>query len=724
MGNHTKSLEESGFMVKRFLNRMSIKNFLMGTVSILALVLAVLSVNNFISTRRAAGEISRMARANELADYILEATGYEGKERANTALALSETGSDDTAVQKIHEFRDKGDQAVKKSYALAKSIIEMGGSSEALGSALDKAESAYRDLESGRKTADSNFSRTVKDYSAQDWNKLIGSYIDANADLRMKTFTSSTSKEAAAEALRMNLVLKQAVYDMMEFAGRERAILTRIISSGKPIDQDSMSQLNTNRAIVDLNLKTILRLKDSESDADVRKAVSNLEETFSGRFEGVRRSVYAAGQTGKYPISGKEWVDKATEGIDSILGVSVAVGHMVNDRIVPELSAARFKMGISIAVLVLTVILGIGSVFVINSKVISPMYFLNDRMSAIEKSGDLTVKIDVTSEDESGQMAATFNKMMNKFHDVVKEIHSSVEYLASSSEELSASATQIAGGSQAQSAKAAQVSTSSQEMSATITEVAKNVSSASDAARDANGVAVKGGEIVTRTIESMNGISKTAKESSQIISTLGSRSHEIGNIINVIDDIADQTNLLALNAAIEAARAGEQGRGFAVVADEVRKLAEKTMKATKEIGDMISAMQNETQKAITSMENEVQAVNTGARLAEEAGAALKNIIDRVSVVTSMIHNITTALEQQSAATEQISGDIESVSEVIAETSKSAQQIAGASNEIAKLAVGLKINVELFKVSRAAEMPQIKEARERRAAYIESPAFVQ
>jgi hypothetical protein len=199
-------------MVRKFLNRMSIKNFLMGTVSILAVVLAVLSVNNFISTRGAAKEISRMASANELADGILEATGYEGKERANTALALSETGTDTVAVQKIHEFRDKGDAAVKKSYALARSIIEMGGSTEALREALEKAESDHRELESGRRTADSNFGRTVRDYSAQEWNNLIGSYIDANADLRMKTFTSSTSKEAASEALRMNLVLKQAVY--------------------------------------------------------------------------------------------------------------------------------------------------------------------------------------------------------------------------------------------------------------------------------------------------------------------------------------------------------------------------------------------------------------------------------------------------------------------------------------------------------------------------------
>ena len=283
---------------------------------------------------------------------------------------------------------------------------------------------------------------------------------------------------------------------------------------------------------------------------------------------------------------------------------------------------------------------------------------------------------------------------------IIREIRSSTELLASSSDELSASAVQIAGGTRSQSAKASQVSTSAQELSASIIDVAKNVSGVSEAAKEANTVAVKGGQIVTRTIKAMNGISGTARESSRIIATLGGRSDEIGNIINVIDDIADQTNLLALNAAIEAARAGEQGRGFAVVADEVRKLAEKTMKATKEIGSMIKAMQDETKKAIDSMEAEVRAVEEGVMLAQEADGALREILAKGDVVTSMVHHITTATEQQSAATGQISGDIESVVNVIDETSSSAQQIARASEEIAELALRLKSTVEMFRIEGA------------------------
>jgi methyl-accepting chemotaxis protein len=259
---------------------------------------------------------------------------------------------------------------------------------------------------------------------------------------------------------------------------------------------------------------------------------------------------------------------------------------------------------------------------------------------------------------------------------------------------------QIAGGSRAQSSKATQVSTASQEMSATLTEVSKNISGAATAAKEASDVAIKGGDIVSQTIESMNGIAVTARESSDIITTLGGRSKEIGNIINVIDDIADQTNLLALNAAIEAARAGEQGRGFAVVADEVRKLAEKTITATKEIGVMIKAMQVETDKAIESMGQGVAAVENGVTLAQEAGNALTDIVSKVEVVTDMVHQVTNATVEQTTATEQISGDIEDVARVVTETSTSAEQIARASQEIAELAATLKGNIEVFRISAA------------------------
>lgn len=331
------------------------------------------------------------------------------------------------------------------------------------------------------------------------------------------------------------------------------------------------------------------------------------------------------------------------------------------------------------------------------SRTAGPIVRLQEIMTNVGETNNLTLKVDVKSSDEIGQMGTAFNTMIANFHKVVRDIHASADHMASGSEELSASAAQIAAGTEVQTDRAEHVATASQELSATVIEVAKNVAGVADSARQANEAANKGSDIVTRTIESMNGIATTAKESSEVIGTLGDRSQEIGKIIKVIDDIADQTNLLALNAAIEAARAGEQGRGFAVVADEVRKLAERTSKATKEIGEMILSIQAETEKAIETMETEVKVVEEGVALGQEAGVALDEIATQVSEVTATIEQIATASEEQSTTADQISGDIEAVASVTKETTEGVNQIVQASEEMARLASSLQQLVSMFKI---------------------------
>ncbi|MFQ5737109.1 MAG: methyl-accepting chemotaxis protein [Thermodesulfobacteriota bacterium] len=684
----------------RLLQRVSIRNFLVGIVGLLILILMVLSANNVWNSYTRRNEISRVDMANELSDDILAASGYEGIERGVTAAALaSNKPVDASTIQKVKDLREKGDAAVHKALNLAEELTRVDSTNNMIPPALKKIESVYSSLNSARASIDREFGLSAKSYSPKDWISLMTSFIDANAELRFAAFSSTASKDTHQEALRMNLELKQAVWLVAEYAGRERATLGHFVASRKPVDPEVLAKLNTFRAIVDLNIKPILRLKEvNGTDPQILARVSEMEQNFLGSFGEVRRSVYAAVATGAYPLSGKDWIEKATSGINTILDVSAVVGQKVDDKIMADLAASKRDMMLNVAMLGFIVCLGALSFWVINSKIVAPMRYLNNTMSTIESTNDLTVTIDVKSEDESGQMATAFNRMMEKFHGMIRNIHVSIEQLASSSEELSSSAIQIAGGSRAQSERANQVSTASQEMSATLTEVAKNISGAATAAKEASDVAVKGGDIVSKTIDSMNGIAVTAKESSDIISVLGGRSKDIGNIINVIDDIADQTNLLALNAAIEAARAGEQGRGFAVVADEVRKLAEKTIKATKEIGEMIKAMQGETDKAINSMEQEVAAVENGVSLAKEAGKALTEIVSKVDEVTSMVHQVTTATAQQTTATEQISSDIEAVASVVTETTTSTEQIARASQEIAELATVLRGNVEVFRIS--------------------------
>jgi methyl-accepting chemotaxis protein len=237
-----------------------------------------------------------------------------------------------------------------------------------------------------------------------------------------------------------------------------------------------------------------------------------------------------------------------------------------------------------------------------------------------------------------------------------------------------------------------------EEMTKTIVENSKNASDTAVTAKQAKEAAEAGGKVVEETVEGMKRIAEVVNMSAETVKALGKSSDQIGEIIGVIDDIADQTNLLALNAAIEAARAGEQGRGFAVVADEVRKLAERTTKATKEIATMIKQIQADTQGAVVSMEEGTKKVGEGIALADKAGVSLKEIVGISQKVTDMVTQIAAASEEQSSASEQISKNVEAISAVTGETAQGTQQIARAAEDLNRLTEELQGLVAKFRLS--------------------------
>lgn len=327
-----------------------------------------------------------------------------------------------------------------------------------------------------------------------------------------------------------------------------------------------------------------------------------------------------------------------------------------------------------------------------------PLQYLLEAANEIA-AGNLAVDLKhIEVKNEVGELAADFNKMAQNLRNIIGNVKDGVAQLASASEQMVSSSSQIVGGSQEQNMKSTQVATASQELSSTIVDVAKNASEAADSAREANKVAMQGGDVVEKSVESINGIANVTKGTAEMMLELGKRSNEVGDIIKVIDEIASQTNLLALNAAIEAARAGEQGRGFAVVADEVRKLAEKTTHATKEIGETIKMIQDYTNNAVASMQTEIHVVEEGVSFTRNAGSALKEIVSQVESVTSLIQQIATSAEQQSYASNQISEDIEIVAKISGDTTTSAQQIAMSSQNIAVLAMSLQDTVGKFRLS--------------------------
>jgi methyl-accepting chemotaxis protein len=305
--------------------------------------------------------------------------------------------------------------------------------------------------------------------------------------------------------------------------------------------------------------------------------------------------------------------------------------------------------------------------------------------------------LEVASDDEIGHAAAALNQMKSSLGKVIQSIARAAEHLASASEELSSSATQQAEGAETQKGQAMQVASAMQQMAATVNDVSKHSTRAAEASRQAAETAREGGTIVEASLATMRGIADSVSATAKKVEDLGKSSDQIGRIIGVIDDIADQTNLLALNAAIEAARAGEQGRGFAVVADEVRKLAERTTRATKEVAQMVRNIQDETKTAVAAMQDGTKQVQYGVTTTAKAGDSLKQIIEMSEQVGEMITHIATAAVEQSSATEQVNQNVDQISRLLRESAVGAQQAATACQDLSGLALDLQKMVGSFQL---------------------------
>jgi methyl-accepting chemotaxis protein len=312
-------------------------------------------------------------------------------------------------------------------------------------------------------------------------------------------------------------------------------------------------------------------------------------------------------------------------------------------------------------------------------------------------TGDLTVRMEGEYHGDHRMMKESINKVGDSLEKALREVSEAVSATASASSQISSSTEEMAAGAQEQTSQAGEVASAVEEMTKTILENARNASSAAETAKQARMSAEQGGKVVAETVEGMKRIAQVVEVSAGTVKELGKSSDQIGEIIGVIDDIADQTNLLALNAAIEAARAGEQGRGFAVVADEVRKLAERTTKATKEIAGMIKKIQSDTAGAVASMEEGTSEVKQGMKLADRAGTSLQEIVGVSQKVTDMVTQIAAASEQQSSASEQISKNVEGISKVTGETAQGTQQIARAAEDLNRLTDNLQRLIERFTV---------------------------
>jgi twitching motility protein PilJ len=320
---------------------------------------------------------------------------------------------------------------------------------------------------------------------------------------------------------------------------------------------------------------------------------------------------------------------------------------------------------------------------------------LLDEMGSLAE-GDLTVKATVT-EDITGAIADSINFAVEALRSLVSTINETAVQVAAAAQETQATAMHLAEAAEHQAQQITSASQQINSIASSIDQVSKNSAESADVAQRSVQIAAKGADVVRQTIQGMDNIRDQIQETSKRIKRLGESSQEIGSIVELINDIAEQTNILALNAAIQAASAGEAGRGFAVVADEVQRLAERASNATKRIEALVQTIQSDTNEAVSSMEQTTAEVVAGARLAEDAGLALGEIEKVSNDLADLIQNISTAARQQSAAATNITATMSVIQEITTQTSHGASQTAESIGNLAQLAADLRRSVADFKL---------------------------
>ena len=418
--------------------------------------------------------------------------------------------------------------------------------------------------------------------------------------------------------------------------------------------------------------------KDSIVDTDFLKNALNSVQTTDGYLDDVPVAIYA----------------------DAVLDFSgKALGTMVLalDRTyyVDQIAAAKMQV---LIIALIALVIGAAIAWIVAKAITGPLCRVVDAMNDVAQGeGDLTMRIESQGNNEIGNLVNGFNQCIEKMQVLIADVKSSIENLNQSAEEVGNIASQTTQGVQEQQTDVTQVASAINEMSVSIQEVASSTSDAADVSGQAEAQSNKGNAVVDETVTAIQKLSDSMQQTTSVIHELSKDSDEIGTVLDVIRGIAEQTNLLALNAAIEAARAGEQGRGFAVVADEVRTLAQRTQESTTEIQNVIERLQTGVKSTVETMESSQESVTAGVEYAKEAGNVLSELNAAISRLGDMNTRISSAAGEQSSVSEMINENIHRISRVAEQTAEISNKNLTASNDLKEITGHLHELVGKFKV---------------------------
>ena len=671
-----------------FIKNLSIKLKIAAGFGLMQLIIAVISVSALVSLTAMQGDVVTIA--DDIQPAVLSAGELEFRlEKANSALGFYLLSKEDSHKQAYLDNLGRVDEILAKlrGMSLVTSTPEIAEQVESIAADVDSFK-AYKERMLHLATSTGDNLPAMKS-AAQNVNPLSQQLLQLVSGM----IQSESEEEADPERRELLLNMEKLRYGWSYVMNGLRTYLAYRQKS-------SLDEINLYRENVEATIKKIQE-KEDDLTLDQLDAMEQFlplkDKFFTNLAKVIEINGSDAWRTDAHLIRTEvgPLLDSVGVKLETLVSGLRERVNSTSDELVSQVNGTNTLVGI---MLIFGLVLGVVIAWGIMKIILAPLQVALDAMADIVGGeGDLTRRLDESSKDEIGKLANGFNMFATMVHHIIKEIIGYTEQLTHSADRLTVVTEETSRGADRQQHQTDDVVAAVNELAATGQEVARNTTEAADAAQNAENASNEGRAVVGKTIDAIDSLASEVERAGEVINRLEADSEAIGGVLDVIRGIAEQTNLLALNAAIEAARAGEQGRGFAVVADEVRTLASRTQESTSEIQTMIERLQSGSQEAVKVMSKSKKDADVTVDQAAQAGASLQAISDAVAVINEMNVQIATAAEEQNAVAENINQSVVNIGEITEQTAAGAQQTASASNELNELAEHLAGMIKQFKV---------------------------